>query len=105
MIPLIVPSHQTQTIKLSLIFRYFFFDSKIAYEAPGNNDPDIYALSVLASLLGGGGSFSAGGPGKGSNVVTVGMYTRLYTGVLNRCGWVENCNVVHHSYADSGYLL
>ncbi len=37
----------------------------VAFEAMSMRDPDIYALSTLASLLGGGGSFSAGGPGKG----------------------------------------
>jgi processing peptidase subunit alpha len=29
------------------------------------------------------------------------MYTRLYTQVLNRNGWVENCNVINHAYSDS----
>jgi processing peptidase subunit alpha len=58
------------------------------------SDPDIYSLATLGSLLGGGGSFSAGGPGKG-------MYTRLYTQVLNRSGWFENCNVFNHTYKDS----
>lgn len=41
----------------------------IAFEAMHVNDPDIYSLATLSSLLGGGGSFSAGGPGKG-------MYSR-----------------------------
>ncbi|KAJ3388500.1 Mitochondrial-processing peptidase subunit alpha [Lobulomyces angularis] len=67
----------------------------IAFESMSMNDPDIYALATLASLMGGGGSFSAGGPGKG-------MYTRLYTDVLNRYHWVENCNMVNHSYYDTG---
>jgi hypothetical protein len=40
-------------------------------------DKDFVSYCVLQSLLGGGGSFSAGGPGKG-------MYTRLYTDVMNR---------------------
>ncbi|KAJ3212120.1 Mitochondrial-processing peptidase subunit alpha [Entophlyctis luteolus] len=66
----------------------------IAFEAPGVLDPDVYALATLASLLGGGGSFSAGGPGKG-------MYTRLYTEVLNRYHWVENCNTLSYSYQPS----
>ncbi|KAI8904711.1 peptidase M16 inactive domain-containing protein, partial [Gorgonomyces haynaldii] len=65
----------------------------VAFEAMGVNDPDTYSLSTLASLLGGGGSFSAGGPGKG-------MYTRLYTQVLNRAGWVEQCNAINHNYSD-----
>ncbi|KAJ3260288.1 Mitochondrial-processing peptidase subunit alpha [Boothiomyces macroporosus] len=68
---------------------------QVAFEALSSTDPDIYSLATLASLLGGGGSFSAGGPGKG-------MYTRLYTNVLNRNGWIENCNVINHSYSDSG---
>lgn len=38
---------------------------------------DFVPICVLNMMMGGGGSFSAGGPGKG-------MYTRLYTNVLNR---------------------
>lgn len=67
----------------------------IAFEAPSMSDPDIYALAVLQSLMGGGGSFSAGGPGKG-------MYTRLYTSVLNRHHWVEACSMFSYSYTDTG---
>ncbi|KAJ3016182.1 Mitochondrial-processing peptidase subunit alpha [Thoreauomyces humboldtii] len=67
----------------------------IAFEALSMADPDIYALATLGSLMGGGGSFSAGGPGKG-------MYTRLYTQVLNRYHWVENCSMVNFSYLDAG---
>ncbi|TPX45264.1 hypothetical protein SeMB42_g04072 [Synchytrium endobioticum] len=67
----------------------------LAFEALSMSDPDIYALATLASLMGGGGSFSAGGPGKG-------MYTRLYTNVLNRYYWVEQCNMVSYSYLDTG---
>merc|ERR1712168_329148 len=46
-------------------------------------------------LLGGGGSFSAGGPGKG-------MYSRLYLNVLNRYHWMFSSTAYNHSYADSG---
>ncbi|TPX67849.1 hypothetical protein SpCBS45565_g03426 [Spizellomyces sp. 'palustris'] len=67
----------------------------IAFEALSMSDPDIYALATLTSLMGGGGSFSAGGPGKG-------MYTRLYTQVLNRYHWVESCNMINFSYLDTG---
>lgn len=55
----------------------------------------IYPLAVLQTLLGGGGSFSAGGPGKG-------MYSRLYTSVLNRYHQVDFCSAFHHTYNDSG---
>ncbi|KAI9678602.1 MAG: Mitochondrial-processing peptidase subunit alpha [Caeruleum heppii] len=67
----------------------------LAFEALPISSPDIYALATLQTLLGGGGSFSAGGPGKG-------MYSRLYTNVLNQHGWVENCVAFNHSYTDSG---
>ncbi|MCJ1444703.1 MAG: Mitochondrial-processing peptidase subunit alpha [Stictis urceolatum] len=67
----------------------------LAFEALPISSPDIYALATLQTLLGGGGSFSAGGPGKG-------MYSRLYTNVLNQHGWVESCVSFNHSYTDSG---
>lgn len=67
----------------------------IAFEGLPIYDPDIYALATLQMLLGGGGSFSAGGPGKG-------MYSRLYTRVLNQHYWVENCVSFNHCYTDSG---
>ena len=67
----------------------------IAFESPGVLDNDIYASATLQTLLGGGGSFSAGGPGKG-------MYSRLYTNVLNQHGWIENCMAFNHAYTDSG---
>jgi mitochondrial-processing peptidase subunit alpha len=67
----------------------------LAFEALPIASEDIYALATLQTLLGGGGSFSAGGPGKG-------MYSRLYTNVLNQHGWVESCVAFNHSYTDSG---
>jgi len=67
----------------------------LAFEALPISSTDIYALATLQTLLGGGGSFSAGGPGKG-------MYSRLYTNVLNQHGWVESCIAFNHSYTDSG---
>ncbi|CAN8097483.1 unnamed protein product [Discula destructiva] len=67
----------------------------LAFEGLPISSEDIYALATLQTLLGGGGSFSAGGPGKG-------MYSRLYTNVLNQYGWVESCIAFNHSYTDSG---
>ncbi|KAL6513669.1 hypothetical protein OROHE_019529 [Orobanche hederae] len=53
----------------------------LAFELPGGwiKLKDAI-LSVLQMLMGGGGSFSAGGPGKG-------MYSRLYPRVLNEHLW------------------
>ncbi|RCI10699.1 hypothetical protein L249_5289 [Ophiocordyceps polyrhachis-furcata BCC 54312] len=67
----------------------------LAFEGLPVESDDIYALATLQTLLGGGGSFSAGGPGKG-------MYSRLFTHVLNVHGWVESCVAFNHSYTDSG---
>jgi len=67
----------------------------VAYEGLSIHDDDIYALATMQMLLGGGGSFSAGGPGKG-------MYSRLYTNVLNQYHSVDHCASFHHCYADSG---
>lgn len=69
----------------------------LAFESLPISSPDIYALATLQTLLGGGGSFSAGGPGKG-------MYSRLYTNVLNHHGWVESCVAFNQSYTDSGFF-
>lgn len=72
-----------------------FSHIQLAFEGLPISSSDIYALATLQTLLGGGGSFSAGGPGKG-------MYSRLYTNVLNQHGWVESCVAFNHSYTDSG---
>lgn len=72
-----------------------FTHVQLAFEGLPISSSDIYALATLQTLLGGGGSFSAGGPGKG-------MYSRLYTNVLNQHGWVESCVAFNHSYTDSG---
>ncbi|TMS03419.1 Mitochondrial-processing peptidase subunit alpha [Larimichthys crocea] len=60
-------------------------------------EDDFIPFAVLNMMMGGGGSFSAGGPGKG-------MFTRLYLNVLNRHHWMYNATSYHHSYEDSGLL-
>lgn len=72
-----------------------FYHCHILFRGPGVNDEDVYACATLQTLLGGGGSFSAGGPGKG-------MYSRLYTQVLNQYGYIESCISVNHTYSDDG---
>ena len=63
--------------------------------ASHQNLDDFIPVCVLNMLMGGGGSFSAGGPGKG-------MYTRLYTNVLNKFHWMFNATAYNHSYSDTG---
>ncbi|XP_030063492.1 mitochondrial-processing peptidase subunit alpha [Microcaecilia unicolor] len=60
-------------------------------------EEDFIPFAVLNMMMGGGGSFSAGGPGKG-------MFTRLYLNVLNRHHWMYNATSYHHSYEDTGLL-
>lgn len=67
----------------------------IGFQGVSWQDDDLVPACVLHSLLGGGGSFSSGGPGKG-------MYTRLYSEVLNRYGWVTSASAFNHCYADTG---
>lgn len=63
--------------------------------SPHQNLDDFIPTCVLNMMMGGGGSFSAGGPGKG-------MYTRLYTNVLNRYHWMFSATAYNHAYIDAG---
>jgi len=67
----------------------------VGLESCSHQDPDFIAICVLNIMMGGGGSFSAGGPGKG-------MYTRLYTNVLNRYHWMFSATALNHAYSDTG---
>ncbi|KAG9013213.1 Mitochondrial-processing peptidase subunit alpha [Tulasnella sp. JGI-2019a] len=66
----------------------------LGFDGLSIHDEDIYALATVQILLGGGGSFSAGGPGKG-------MYSRLYTHVLNHHSSIDHCSSFHHIYTDT----
>ena len=63
----------------------------------GWNDPSFVTTCVLQTLLGGGDSFSAGGPGKG-------MFSRLYTEVLNKYYWAESAEAFVAMHNESGLL-
>jgi processing peptidase subunit alpha len=67
----------------------------IGFGVEGWNDPDLVPLCVLHMLLGGGSSFSAGGPGKG-------MYSRLYQEVLNKHYQVDTALAFNSMYTDAG---
>ena len=71
-----------------------FLHVGIFYEAVPFTHADLYATATLQMLLGGGSSFSSGGPGKG-------MYSRLYTNVLNQHGWVDSIQAQLHAYSDT----
>ena len=67
----------------------------IAFEVGGWHSMDLVPTCVLQTLLGGGSSFSAGGPGKG-------MYSRLYREVLNRHRWAESAEAFTSFHSESG---
>jgi processing peptidase subunit alpha len=67
----------------------------LGLESISHKDPDFITACVLNIVMGGGGSFSAGGPGKG-------MYSRLYMNVLNQYHWIYNATAYNNSYGDSG---
>jgi processing peptidase subunit alpha len=58
----------------------------VAWKAPGISASNYHVAATLRSLMGGGESFSSGGPGKG-------MYTRLYLYGLNTYSWLDGAEV------------
>jgi len=69
----------------------------LAFPVGGWHSDSMVTACVLQTLLGGGSSFSAGGPGKG-------MYSRMYQQVLNRYGWMEAAEAFT-TFADEGGLF
>ncbi|CCI40389.1 unnamed protein product [Albugo candida] len=74
-----------------------FSYAALAFPTGGWHNEDLVPVCVLHTLLGGGDSFSAGGPGKG-------MYSRLYTSVLNRFHWVESAFAFSSIHNDVGLM-
>ena len=69
----------------------------LALPTVGWSHDDVVPVCVVDTLLGGGSSFSAGGPGKG-------MYSRLYREVLNKHSWVESANAFSAQLYDCGIV-
>ena len=67
----------------------------LAFKGCSWKDSSLVPTCVLNTMMGGGASFSAGGPGKG-------MYTRLYQNILNRYGYVQAASVFNAFYNDAG---
>ncbi|KAG0495853.1 hypothetical protein HPP92_000544 [Vanilla planifolia] len=69
----------------------------LAFEVPGgwHKEKDAIARTVLQVLMGGGGSFSTGGPGKG-------MYSRLYRNVLNAFQQIQSFSAFNSIYNHTG---
>jgi len=69
----------------------------LAFEVPGGwlQERDATTMTVIQTLMGGGGSFSSGGPGKG-------MHSRLYLRVLNKYHSVQSFSAFSNVYDNTG---
>lgn len=74
-----------------------FIKLAVGFETGGYKSENLYTICVLDKILGGGSSFSAGGPGKG-------MYTRLYLDVLNMHHWIESAQSFVVPHENNGIL-
>jgi len=69
----------------------------LAFGCPGWRDvKGSVGVTVLNVLMGGGGSFSSGGPGKG-------MHSRLYKRVLQKNASIVNCSFVNSMFNTTGF--
>jgi len=66
----------------------------LAFQTASWKDSDLVPMCVLQMMMGGGGSFSAGGPGKG-------MYSRLYENVLNNHEWANSATCFNSIHSES----
>ncbi|KAF5453085.1 hypothetical protein F2P56_028024 [Juglans regia] len=69
----------------------------LAFEVPGGwrKEKEAVLVTVLQMLMGGGGSFSAGGPGKG-------MHSRLYLNVLNEYQQIQSFSAFNSIFNETG---
>mmetsp|Transcript_37825 Transcript_37825/g.116887 ORF Transcript_37825/g.116887 Transcript_37825/m.116887 type:complete len:326 (-) Transcript_37825:119-1096(-) len=59
--------------------------------------PDYFAYTVIQTLLGGGTSFSSGGPGKG-------MHTKLFREAIMQQGWLHGVECISAWYENAGLI-
>lgn len=69
----------------------------LAFDAPAWRDDAAVPAFVTAMLLGGGTSFSSGGPGKG-------MFSRFYQHVMMRNTWLDSAMAMCTPFVDAGVL-
>jgi len=69
----------------------------LCFESGGWLSPNLLPICVLHMMLGGGSSFSPGGPGKG-------MYSRLYTNLLNKHHWIDSATAFNSMHNDTGLI-
>jgi len=95
----IIPTEKAQykgeSFKRAVKLEDEFAHVALVFHTENWHSPDLMAMCTLNMMMGGGGHFSAGGPGKG-------MYTRIYQEVLGRYSWLNGLHCSHSIYDDSG---
>nr|CAB3479542.1 unnamed protein product [Digitaria exilis] len=96
--PLIPPEDALARINGKMIQKFYHMTHvALAFEVPGGwlQERDATVMTVIQTLMGGGGSFSSGGPGKG-------MHSRLFLRVLNKYHDVQSFSAFSSVYDNTG---
>jgi len=93
-VPAAKAEYKGETIKRTMKLDDEFAHIALVFETENWHSNDLMAMCTLNMMMGGGGHFSAGGPGKG-------MYSRIYQQALGRYGWLNGLQCTHSIYEDS----
>jgi len=93
-VPAAKAEYKGETIKRAMKLDDEFAHIALVFETENWRSNDLMAMCTLNMMMGGGGHFSAGGPGKG-------MYSRIYQQALGRYGWLNGLQCTHSIYDDS----
>jgi len=94
-VPVAKAQYKGETIKRALKLDDEFVHVALIFETENWHSNDLMSMCTLNMMMGGGGHFSAGGPGKG-------MYTRIYQEALGKYAWLNGLQCTHSIYEDSG---
>jgi len=87
--------YKGETIKRAMKLDDEFAHVALVFETENWHSEELMAMCTLNMMMGGGGHFTAGGPGKG-------MYSRIYQEALGRYAWLNGLQCTHSIYEDSG---
>jgi len=93
-VPMVKAEYKGETIKRALKLDDEFAHVAMVFETENWHSSDLMAMCTLNMMMGGGGHFSAGGPGKG-------MYSRIYQEALGKFSWLNALQCTHSIYEDS----
>jgi len=93
-VPATKAQYKGETIKRTMKLDDEFSHVALVFETENWHSADLMPMCTLNMMMGGGGHFSAGGPGKG-------MYTRIYQEALGQYDWLNGLQCTHSIYEDS----